>query len=74
VAVSRAASHEIDGAGIVGALATAAIGAIQPAAGKHYILDTVAGGAIGYAVEAVVSAAFDHLEPAVERWWEERAR
>lgn len=67
VAVARAASHEIDGIAAPAALATGAVAAAQPPTGNHYLTDVLAGGAIGWAAEAMVGAVFDRIEPAIER-------
>ena len=56
---------DIEGAGLPAALATGAVAAAQAPTGHHYLLDVVVGGAVGWASEAVVSAVFDRLEPAV---------
>ncbi|MDB5695306.1 MAG: PA-phosphatase, partial [Sphingomonas bacterium] len=48
------------------ALAAGAAAAAQAPTGHHYLLDVIAGGAIGWATEAAVSAVFDRLEPKVE--------
>lgn len=66
VAVARAASRDIDGAGGPAALITGAIAAAQPANGKHYLSDLVVGAAVGWIAEALVSAVFDRLAPVVE--------
>ena len=66
VAVARAASRDIDGAAIPGALAVGAVAAAQAPAGNHYLSDVVAGAAIGWATEAVVSVMFDLLGAKVE--------
>ena len=70
VAVALAASHDIEGAALPAAVATAAVAAAQAPTGHHYLTDVVVGGAIGWAVEAVVSAVFDRLEPRVEAAYE----
>ena len=67
VAVALAASHDIEGAALPAALATGAIAAAQAPAGNHYLSDVVVGGAVGWAVETVVSAVFDRWEPPVEQ-------
>ena len=67
VAVARAASRDIAGVAGPAALATTAIAAAQPATGSHFFSDVVAGAAIGWVSEAVVSAIFDQVEPVVER-------
>ena len=74
VAVAMAASRDIDGVAAPAAAATAMVAASQPPAGNHYLLDVVAGGAIGWAAEAVVSAVFDRLEPKVEAAMEQAVR
>lgn len=66
VAVTLAASREIEGVAAPGLAATAAVAVAQAPAGNHYLLDVVVGGAIGWATEAVVSAVFDRLEPKLE--------
>ncbi len=66
VAVALAAGHDIDGAAAPAALAAGAVAAAQAPAGNHYLSDVVAGAAIGWATEALVSAIFDRLEPKVE--------
>jgi membrane-associated phospholipid phosphatase len=66
VAVARAASRDIEGAGTPAGLAATAIAAAQPATGSHFLTDVVAGAAIGWVSEAVVSAIFDRVEPAIE--------
>nr|WP_257015686.1 phosphatase PAP2 family protein [Sphingomonas melonis] len=63
VAVARAASREIDGAATPAALGVAAVAAIQPVAGNHYLSDVLVGGAIGWASEALVDALFNRLVP-----------
>jgi membrane-associated phospholipid phosphatase len=67
VAVARAASHEIEGAALPATVATGAIAAAQAPTGSHYLTDVLAGGAIGWAAEALVGAVFDRIEPAIER-------
>lgn len=67
VAVARAASHEIDGAALPATVATGAVAAVQAPTGSHYLTDVLAGGAIGWAAEAVVGAVFDRVEPMIER-------
>lgn len=59
MAVTRAAAHEIDGVAVPGALLTVAVAAAQPVAGNHYVTDTLAGAAIGWASEAMVGLVFD---------------
>lgn len=66
VAVARAASRDIDGVAGPAALGALAIAAAQPATGSHYLSDVLAGAAIGWLSEAVVSAVFDRVEPAAE--------
>lgn len=66
VAVARAASRDIDGAGVPATIATIAVAAAQAPSGHHYLSDVVAGAAIGWIAEALVSAVFDRIEPAVE--------
>lgn len=62
VAVALAVSRDIDGAALPATLAAGAVAAAQPAAGNHYFSDVIAGAAIGWASEALVSAVFDRLE------------
>lgn len=66
VAVALAASHDIEGAALPAALGAGAAAAAQAPAGNHYLTDIVVGGAIGWAVETVVSSVFDRFEPKVE--------
>ena len=66
VAVALAASHDIEGAAVPAALATAGVAAAQAPTGHHYLTDVIVGGAIGWAVESVVSNVFDRFEPKVE--------
>lgn len=66
VAVARAVSRDVEGAGIPAALITAGIAAAQPANGSHYLSDLVAGAAVGLIAEALVSAVFDRVAPPVE--------
>lgn len=66
VAVSRAIARDVEGAAAPAALATIAVAAVQPVAGKHYLSDLVAGAAVGWVAEALVSAVFDRLVPEVE--------
>lgn len=66
VAVALAAAHDIDGAALPVGLAAGGIAAAQAPAGNHYFSDILAGAAIGWASEALVSAVFDRLEPKVE--------
>lgn len=61
VAVARAASREIEGIAAPAAVGAAAIAALQPVTGHHYLSDVIVGGAIGWAAELVVDAMFDHL-------------
>ena len=67
VAVALAASRDIDGAGGPAALGALAIAAAQPATGSHYFSDVLAGAAIGWVSEALVSAIFNRVEPEIER-------
>ncbi|WP_267395814.1 MULTISPECIES: phosphatase PAP2 family protein [unclassified Sphingomonas] len=67
VAVARAASRDIEGAAVPGAIGAAAVAAVQAPAGHHYLSDVVVGAAVGWVSEAVVSAVFDRLEPAIEQ-------
>ena len=66
VAVSRAASRDIDGVAVPSALATVAVAAAQPVNGKHYLSDLVVGAAVGWIAEAAVSAVFDRVAPVIE--------
>lgn len=52
VAVARAVAHEVPGVALPAYAAAGAVGAVQMPRGKHYVLDTVAGAAIGYVAEA----------------------
>ena len=73
VAVARAATRDLDGIATGAAIATGAVVAVQAPSGHHYLLDMVAGAAIGWACEAAVSAVFDRVAPAAGRVVEERA-
>ena len=73
VAAARAVSRDIKGAGLPATLAAGAVAAVQPATGSHHLSDVVAGGLIGWVSEALVSAAFDRIEPLIEQRLE-RAR
>lgn len=66
VAVARAASRDIDGAGAPAALISGAVAAAQPINGKHYLSDLVVGAAVGWIAEALVSAVFDRVAPVIE--------
>ncbi len=66
VAVARAASRDIGGAGGPAALISGAVAAAQPVTGKHYLSDLVVGAAVGWIAEALVSAVFDRVAPVVE--------
>ncbi len=66
VAVARAASRDIDGAGAPAALVTGLVAAAQPLNGKHYLSDVVVGAAVGWIAEALVSAVFDRVAPVIE--------
>ncbi len=66
VAVARAASRDIDGAGAPAALVTGLVAAAQPLNGKHYLSDLVVGAAVGWIAEALVSAVFDRIAPVIE--------
>ncbi|HXH16781.1 MAG TPA: phosphatase PAP2 family protein [Sphingomonas sp.] len=66
VAVARAASRDIGGAGAPAALITGVVAAAQPLNGKHYLSDLVVGAAVGWIAEAMVSAIFDRVAPVVE--------
>jgi membrane-associated phospholipid phosphatase len=67
VAVALAAGHDIEGAGVPAVLAAGAVAAAQAPTGHHYLTDVVVGGAVGWAVESVVSAVFDRFEPPIEQ-------
>ena len=66
VAVARAASRDISGAGGPAALISGVVAAAQPVNGKHYLSDLVVGAAVGWIAEALVSAVFDRVAPVVE--------
>lgn len=51
VAVARAVAHEVPGSALTAYTVAGAVGAVQMPRGKHYVLDTVAGAAIGYVAE-----------------------
>ena len=67
VAAARAVARDVDGIAGPVALAAGAVAAVQPATGSHHLSDVVAGAAIGWMSEALVSAVFDRVEPVVER-------
>lgn len=73
VAVARAASRDIGGAGAPAALITGVVAAAQPFNGKHYLSDLVVGAAVGWVAEALVSAIFDRIAPTVETAIADRA-
>ena len=52
VAVAGAVAHEMPGAALPAYATAVAVGAVQMPRGKHYVLDTLAGAAIGYVAEA----------------------
>lgn len=66
VAVAIAVSRDVDGAGVPAALIATGVAAAQPVTGKHYLSDLVAGAAVGWIAEALVSAVFDRVAPRVE--------
>ena len=66
VAVARAVSRAIDGAGAPAAILTGMVAAAQPINGKHYLSDLVVGAAVGWIAEALVSAVFDRVAPVIE--------
>ncbi|MEG3167799.1 phosphatase PAP2 family protein [Sphingomonas sp. LB3N6] len=66
VAVARAMSRDVDGAGAPAALISSAVAAAQPVNGKHYLSDLVVGAAVGWVAEALVSAVFDRIAPVIE--------
>jgi membrane-associated phospholipid phosphatase len=66
VAVARAVSRDVGGAGVPAALIATGVAAAQPVTGKHYLSDLVAGAAVGWISEAIVSAVFDRVAPHVE--------
>ena len=66
VAVAIAVSRDVDGAGVPAALIATGVAAAQPVTGKHYLSDLVAGAAVGWISEALVSAVFDRVAPRVE--------
>lgn len=66
VAVARAVSRDIDGAGAPAALVTGVVAEAQPLNGKHYLSDLVVGAAVGWIAEALVSAVFDRVAPVIE--------
>ena len=67
VAAARAVSRDIKGVGLPATLAAGAVAAVQPATGSHHVSDVVVGGLIGWLSEALVSAAFDRIEPLIEQ-------
>ncbi|MEG3160391.1 phosphatase PAP2 family protein [Sphingomonas sp. LB2R24] len=66
VAVARAVSRDVHGAGAPAAIITGMVAAAQPINGKHYLSDLVVGAAVGWIAEALVSAVFDRVAPVVE--------
>ena len=66
VAVAIAVSRDVDGARVPAALIATGVAAAQPVTGKHYLSDLVAGAAVGWISEALVSAVFDRVAPRVE--------
>lgn len=66
VAVARAISRDVYGAGAPAALISSAVAAAQPVNGKHYLSDLVVGAAVGWVAEALVSAVFDRIAPVIE--------
>ncbi|MEG3165831.1 phosphatase PAP2 family protein [Sphingomonas sp. PB2P19] len=66
VAVARAVSRDVDGAAVPAALIATGIAAAQPLNGKHYLTDLVAGAAVGWVAEALVSTVFDRVAPPIE--------
>jgi membrane-associated phospholipid phosphatase len=66
VAVAIAMSRDVDGAAAPAALIATGIAAAQPVTGSHYLTDLVAGAAVGWISEALVSAVFDRVAPRAE--------
>ncbi len=66
VAVAIAVSRDVGGAGVPATLIATGVAAAQPVTGKHYLSDLVAGAAVGWISEALVSAVFDRVAPRVE--------
>lgn len=66
VAVARAASRDIGGAGAPAAVISGMVAVAQPLTGKHYLSDLVVGAAVGWIAEALVSAVFDRVAPVIE--------
>ena len=69
VAVAQAAARDMPGIAVPARLAALAAGAVQLPRGKHYLSDVLAGAVIGWASEAVVSAAARRAS----QMWRERA-
>jgi membrane-associated phospholipid phosphatase len=67
VAAALAVSRDIDGAALPATLAAGAVAAVQPATGSHHLSDVIVGGLVGWLSEALVSAAFDRIEPVIEQ-------
>lgn len=61
VAVAQAAGRDMPGAVVPAKLAALAVAAVQMPRGKHYYSDVLAGAAIGWASERLVSAAAGRL-------------
>ena len=67
VAVTRAVAQDVPQATVPGYAISAGVAAAQLPSGKHYLLDTIAGAAIGYVGERVASAALRGAEAALGR-------
>lgn len=67
VAVAGALAQDVPAAGLPAYVAAGSIAAIQMPRGKHYVLDTVVGAAIGFVAERAASAVLRVAEPVVAR-------
>ncbi|MEG3178279.1 phosphatase PAP2 family protein [Sphingomonas sp. RB3P16] len=73
VAVAGAIAHDVPAAIVPVYAAAAGVAAVQLPRGKHYILDAVAGAAIGWISQKATSMVIRAAEPAVRRF-SKRAR
>ncbi len=73
VAVAGAIAQDLPAAIAPAYAAAAGVAAVQMPRGKHYILDTVAGAAIGFVAQKATSAIIRAAEPAIVRLFK-RAR
>lgn len=67
VAIAGAVAQDVPAAVVPAYAIAAGVAAVQMPRGKHYVLDTIAGAAIGFVAQAATSAVLRVAEPALIR-------